>query len=51
VTGREYPADDEWICYEPAGPGGSCNPNGGDVDAVIRYAKEEGKWVDAEVPF
>lgn len=53
ITGEEYP-EGEWAQYEVAGPGGSGglpDPNGGDAEAFKLYAKENGKWDDAQIPF
>lgn len=54
ITGEAYPENGEWAPFKPAGPGGqdySSDPNGGDVEAVEQFARENGQWVEADIPF
>jgi len=54
ITGDTYPESGEWAAFKPAGPGGqdySSDPNGGDVEAVEQFARENGQWVKADIPF
>jgi hypothetical protein len=54
VTGETYPVGGEWSEYRIADPEtvNDIDPNGGDADAVLQYAKEKGAIVkNDDIPF
>lgn len=53
VTGETYPDDGDWVAHRIADPEtvNDIDPNGGDVDGVLQYVKDNGAIVKEDIPF